>query len=118
MSEMSIQNHKTILEYFETVFIRREPAQGAEKYLSSTYCHHGPGSQGGIVGFVDYFRHFFEANPRFIAKVLNCVAEGEFVVLLVDVRLHPLSPTSRVAEFYRLQNGRISDHWHVIQKND
>ena len=49
--------------------------------------------------------------------MLRCVADSEYVVLHVYVKLDSKRPAQTVAEFYRMEAGKISEHWDVIQEH-
>ena len=109
-----VSNRKTVLIYFDMVFTRHDPANAAEKYLDANYVHHGSGCGKGKNEFILYFTQYFLDHPLFHAEVTHCIAENEFVALRIATRVTPLSEPQMVAEFYRLEDNKIVEHWHVL----
>jgi predicted SnoaL-like aldol condensation-catalyzing enzyme len=107
-------NEKTVLDYFDLTFSRRDPANAAVLFLHEDYYHHGDGSGPSRQDFVEYFSSFFRSNPEFKADVLQCVSDDEMVVLRIITKESPDTDYREVAEFYRLEFGKIREHWHVI----
>jgi predicted SnoaL-like aldol condensation-catalyzing enzyme len=115
MSDSNAYNRQLVMGYYELVFNRHRPDQAAQEYLSSDYVHHRPGCKNGPEGFVEYFANYFSKYPDFQATVNDSIAEGDLVALRADARIARDRPVYGVAEFYRLRDGKISEHWHVIE---
>ena len=102
-----------VLRYFELTFNRHLPALADLRFLHPEYRHLGEGGQGRLE-FVQFFEHHFALYPRFSSVVENCVVEKDLVVLHVQSKHSPDERAHAVAEFYRIKEDRIFEHWHVV----
>ncbi len=114
MTKQARLNRKAILAYFGLLFGRKKPALAARRFLNPRYRHHGPGCKGGVGGFVGYFSEYFQRYPDLRVKVRRATAGSEFVVLDVEVRTRPKARPAQATEFYRMKQGKISEHWHIL----
>jgi predicted SnoaL-like aldol condensation-catalyzing enzyme len=116
--EEIIMNHKTqeknkalVLEAFDTLFNKRDYA-AAEKYWSPNYIQHSAHIEPGRDGLFNLIRNTPD-SLRYEHQLI--VAEGDYVI--VHGRF---SGTGRAvawiaADIVRIENGRLADHWDVLQ---
>src|ERR1700730_12112588 len=104
-------NKALVLEAFETLFNKRDYA-AAERFWSPNYIQHSahirPGRQG-LFGLVKSALSTMHYENSLI------MAEGNFLILhgrFTNVG-HPAAWI--VADIVRLENGRLAEHWDVIQ---
>ncbi|SOR84450.1 putative ester cyclase [Streptomyces chartreusis NRRL 3882] len=86
-----------------------------DKFVGSTYTNHNP--QGGdgpeaLRRFVSYFR---AANPNMHHTVARVIAEDDLVLLHSRAVLEPGTAPQAVVDIFRVEDGRIVEHWDVIQ---
>jgi len=88
------------------------------------YVYHGLGGQGSA-GLEKSFADFRAAFADFHIDVLNVVAERDMVVIYTTFTGTQQAPflgipstgkaiKTYTIDFYRIQNGQISDHWDVV----
>ncbi len=65
-----------------------------------------------LVTFVQGFRARFPNGSVAIERML---VDGEYIVTQVTGRLSPDHPPDAAIEIYRLEDGRIAEHWDVIR---
>ena len=102
------RNKALVLEAFDALFNRRD-LEAAERYWSSEYIQHsaalGPG-RDGLFALVRSVHRRYESALA--------VAEGEYVV--VHGRFSGGGrPTKIVVDILRIVDGRIVEHWDVMQ---
>jgi predicted SnoaL-like aldol condensation-catalyzing enzyme len=105
------KNKAFVLQAFETLFNKRDYV-AAERFWSSNYIQHSahipPGREGlfnMIKGLPDGFR--YENGLT--------VANGDYVVLHGRFSGIGLPTDWIVADIVRLENGKLAEHWDVIQ---
>jgi predicted SnoaL-like aldol condensation-catalyzing enzyme len=105
------ENKAFVLEAFETLFNKRDYV-AAERFWSSNYIQHSahipPGREGlfnMIKGLPDDFRY---ENGL-------VVANGDYVLLHGRFSGIGLPVNWIVADIVRLENGKLAEHWDVIQ---
>ena len=96
----------------------------AEKYLTEKYIQHNPTVPTGRKGFVEHFaklRSPVAIEPRVKTPIVAIVAEGDLVVIsFLRERPEPKDPakkyTSTSFDMFRIENGKIAEHWDAALK--
>jgi predicted SnoaL-like aldol condensation-catalyzing enzyme len=107
-------NRKAVLEFYELVINKKDFA-AAEKYIGPRYIQHNPSAADGKEGlkkFVDYLR---TSLPQYHSDIKRSIAEGDYVVLHVYNKPAPESRGQAVVDIFRLKNGKVVEHWDVVQ---
>ena len=105
------QNKRTVVEYYELAFNGKEPEQAVEKYVGSRYVQHNPQAPDGPEAFIAFVRAF----PELSVDIRRVMAEGDMVVTHSLVRFTADDPGSVAADFFRLEDGKVVEHWDVLQ---
>jgi predicted SnoaL-like aldol condensation-catalyzing enzyme len=105
------QNKRTVVEYYELAFNGKEPEQAVEKYVGSRYIQHNPQAPDGPEAFIAFVRAF----PELSVDIRRVMAEGDMVVTHSLVRFTTDDPGSVAADFFRLEDGKVVEHWDVLQ---
>lgn len=91
----------------------------ADKYLAESYIQHNPNVPTGRAAFVAFFSRLTQAKPieaRVKAPLVAILADGDLVTLsFVREYDDPQKPggkyTSTWFDQFRIENGRIAEHW-------
>lgn len=76
---------------------------------------HHPQAQDGPEAFLG-FVHCLRADvPQLQRDIKRVVAEGDLVVTHSHLILTPGEPGRALADFFRIQDSRVVEHWDVIQ---
>lgn len=110
----SENNKNTVIEFYETAF-SGDPQGAVAQHVGDRYIQHNPQAEDGsdaFIGFVNYLRGQY---PQLRLDIKRVIAEGDLVVTHAQVILTPGQPGRAVADFWRLENGKIVEHWDVVQ---
>lgn len=107
-------NRKLVLDFYDQVFNKHQVAE-ASRVLSEGYIQHNPGVANGKTPFVNYFNGYFKNHPQSKVKVVRSVAQDDLVWLHVHSRGSAHDRGQAVLEVFRVKDGRIVEHWDVIQ---
>lgn len=77
---------------------------------------HNPGAPDGAAAFVGYVHQMRGRFPEIHLDIKRTVAEGDLVVTHSHIHLTPNDDGLAVADFWRVLDGRIVEHWDVIQQ--
>jgi predicted SnoaL-like aldol condensation-catalyzing enzyme len=72
-------------------------------------------SKNGPDGFIQFIEGMFKKHLGLRAIIHNAVADGNVVALHVHLKRDESDPGIAVAEFFRVDNGKIVEHWDVMQ---
>jgi predicted SnoaL-like aldol condensation-catalyzing enzyme len=105
------RNVQIVLTAFDTLFNKRDYAS-AERFWSPNYIQHSahiPPGREGLFGLIKPM----PATLRYENHI--AAATGDFVIL--HGRFSGLGPTPAwvVADIVRMEDGRLAEHWDVIQ---
>lgn len=112
-AELTRTNREIVEDFAEIFYHQRDVAQAFNTYVGDPYVQHNPtiadGRQTAIDALDSKFRH---PDARF--EIKKILVDGDLAV--VHVRAFPTGGReAAVADFFRLENGKIVEHWDVLQ---
>lgn len=107
-------NRKLVLEFYDRV-LNQKDADAAPQYIGSTYKQHNPLVPDGIAALQVYVRGLKERSPLSRSIVKRSFVEGDHVILHVHSIRSPEERGVAIIDIFRLENGKIVEHWDVIQ---
>jgi predicted SnoaL-like aldol condensation-catalyzing enzyme len=111
-------NKRLVFDFWRQVF-EGHHLEAVDKYLTEGYIQHNPNVPSGRAGFVTFFSRFAKPKPienRITAPLVSIVAEGDMVVLAFareypDAKNPGQKYTSTWFDMFRIENGKIAEHW-------
>jgi predicted SnoaL-like aldol condensation-catalyzing enzyme len=116
MNEQLEMNKKIVLEYTDLVFIQRKPEEAVAKYQGPYYRQHNPSATDGSEPFIGFVKWFAQTYPSFQIDFKRIIAEGDLVVTHSHLVREPGDRGMAVVDIFRLENGKIVEHWDVVQE--
>ena len=116
MNEQLEANKKIIREWHELAIDQRKPEEAVAKYIGPHYRQHNPGATDGPESFIAIVKRFAQIFPEFRMEPKRIIAEGDLVALHSHLILKPGDRGSAVVDIFRLENGKIVEHWDVVQE--
>jgi predicted SnoaL-like aldol condensation-catalyzing enzyme len=111
------ENNKNIVQsWSELAFNQRKPEEAVAKYLGPHYRQHNPGAADDPEAFIGYVKWFVKTYPDFRMESKRIIAEGDYVVLHSHVIREPDDRGMAVVDIFRFENGKIVEHWDVVQE--
>lgn len=108
-------DNKEIIQNFYDEFFNKHIIEAAEKYVKEDYIQHNPGVEQGREGLMQGFSKKFIAEPTFCLKIEKIISEGDMVAVYLK-NVDPQGKTKcRVVDMYRMEDGRLAEHWDVLQ---
>ena len=114
MNEQLEENKRIAREWHELAL--RKPEEAVAKYIGPNYRQHNPGSADGSESLIETMTWFTQNFPELRMETKRIIAEGDYVVLHSHLILKPGDRGSAVVEIFRLENGKIVEHWDVVQE--
>jgi predicted SnoaL-like aldol condensation-catalyzing enzyme len=106
-------NKKLVVDFYRVVFIEKRVVEGFERYVAPGYIQHNPMLQSGRDAAVKFLAP--RATRESITDIKRVIAEGDLVVLHVHSRNNVSDRGRAVVDIFRVADGKIIEHWDVIQ---
>jgi predicted SnoaL-like aldol condensation-catalyzing enzyme len=104
-----------VLAYYNMAFNDRKPADAVEEYGGPHYIQHNPQAADGFEAFIGFVLGFAEQFPQMSLEIKRAVADGDLVATHSLLKTSPEDRGTAVADFFRLEDGKIVEHWDVLQ---
>jgi predicted SnoaL-like aldol condensation-catalyzing enzyme len=107
------ENKQIVVDFYRTVFVEKRVREGFEKYVVESYVQHNPLVPTGREAAVKLLSE--RLRPEGTAEIKRVIAEGDLVILHVHSRSNPEDRGRAIVDIFRVVNGKIVEHWDVIQ---
>jgi predicted SnoaL-like aldol condensation-catalyzing enzyme len=106
--------NRVIMTKFADIFYRRQDIERAMMtYVVPDYIQHSPRIPNGRAAMLEMAKHFKTSTATF--QVKRIVVDGDMAVVYVRGQLSPTAPVEAVVDMFRLKDGKIVEHWDVVQ---
>jgi predicted SnoaL-like aldol condensation-catalyzing enzyme len=116
MNDQLEENKRIVREWHELAIDQRKPEEAVAKYLGPNYRQHNPGAGDGPEPFIETVKRFAQNFPDLRMEPKRIIAEGDYVVLHSHLVLKPGDRGTAIVDIFRLENGKIVEHWDVLQE--
>jgi predicted SnoaL-like aldol condensation-catalyzing enzyme/acetyl esterase/lipase len=107
-------NRAIVSEFARLFYTERDVRQAFETYVAPGYVQHNPGIADGRDAAVAALAPMFaEAGREF--RIKRILVDSDMAVIHVHAIPNPGARGASVFDMYRLQDGKIVEHWDVIQ---
>lgn len=109
------ERNRAIIGDFARIFYAEKNVRRAfMTYVVPDYIQHNPGIADGRDAAIAALEPMFsKAGASFDVK--RIIVDGDYAVIHLHGRADPASAGGAVADIYRLKDGRIVEHWDVLQ---
>lgn len=116
-------NKRLVYDFWREVF-EGGHMELAEKYMAESYIQHNPNVPTGRAAFVEFFTKLRKPKPiepRIAGPLVSVTAERDLVTLsfvreYTDPRDASRKYTTTWFDMFRIENGKIAEHWDPAQK--
>ena len=105
-----------ILADIQTSTFRGDPEKAVADHFGDRYIQHNPDAADGPETFIAYVKWLRSEHPQLRLEIKRVIAEGDEVATHSHLILEPGQPGRALADFFRLENGKVVEHWDVIQE--
>ncbi|HWN15525.1 MAG TPA: nuclear transport factor 2 family protein [Candidatus Dormibacteraeota bacterium] len=107
-------NKKAVVEFYDKA-LNQKDFEAAAPYFGSRYVQHNPNAPDGIDGFKAFLGFLREKFPQSRSEIKRVLADGDYVILHVHAVRTPGERGSAIVDVFKLENGKIVEHWDVVQ---
>lgn len=108
-------NNREVIEKMYEEFFNGHDVNAALKYVREDYIQHNPGVGQGRAALMEGFGQKFIVEPTFKLVIQKIICEDDMAAVYLK-NVDPEGNTKcRVVDIYRLQDGKLAEHWDVLQ---
>ena len=112
------RNKQVVVDYYTTA-LSGNPQKAIADHFGPRYVQHNPGAQDGPQAFTEFVNWLRGEYPDVQLNIKRVIAEGDMVVTHSHLDLEPGNPDNpgrALADYFKLENGKVVEHWDVIQE--
>ena len=109
------ENRAIMLEFTGLAYGQKSVRIAYEKFVAADLMQHSPAFPDGREGTIEALQKFYDANPQARFVVKRVIVDGDLAAVHYAGQLVPGSSGAAVVEIFRLENGKIVEHWDVFQ---
>jgi len=107
-------NKKIVVEFYEKA-INGKDFDASSSYLGSRYTQHNPGGVDGPEGLKGFLQFLKQSFPHSHSDIKRVFADGDYVIVHSHSIREPGTLGRAVIDIFLLENGKIVEHWDVVQ---
>ncbi|MDG3085543.1 nuclear transport factor 2 family protein [Vibrio hannami] len=111
------KNINLVIESSDTSFNKKKSEHVYEYFSSKRYIQHSPGVTDGVENIVSLIEYMKNDLPSFQMETVRALAENDFV-LTQSVDYIDNEAVEVSFDWYRVNDGKITEHWDVISEYD
>jgi predicted SnoaL-like aldol condensation-catalyzing enzyme len=108
------RNRAIVTEFAHVFYAERNVRAAFERYVVPDYIQHNPGIPDGREPAIAALEPKFSA-PQASFEIKRILVDGDMAMIHLHGRPSPDNPGGAVADIYRLKDGKIVEHWDVLQ---
>ncbi|MGW5355206.1 nuclear transport factor 2 family protein [Streptomyces sp. NPDC004031] len=109
------QNTALVRDFMETVWNAGRTAEAA-RFVAADLAQHNPALPDGLAALTGLIDALHAQLPELRFAIRRTVAEGELVVVHSLFTPAPGADAQAVVDIFRVEDGRIAEHWDVHQE--
>lgn len=122
-SEQELNNVKTITDFVQNLMNNHNFEYVLKHYNDSVYVQHNRNIPDKVIGLVGFLTEFVEDYPEYSYDVKHIYVDGDHVIFHSHATLKKEDRGNdqkgmNIIDTWRLENGRIVEHWDSIQALD
>ena len=107
---------EVVFEFYRLALEQFQPKKAFETYAAPDFVEHSADIAGGTrQAAISFLENLIKRFPAPKWKVVRSAAEDDLVFLHVHVTPAPGERGVAIAEIFRVENGKLVEHWDVIQ---
>ena len=108
-------NKRVVVDYYQTAF-DGNPEKAVADHFGDRYVQHNPDAADGPEAFIGFVHLIRSEYPELRLEIKRVIAEGDLVATHSHLILKPGQPGRAIADFFMLENGKVVEHWDVMQE--
>jgi len=110
------KRNEEVVRAFYDAAINGKDFDAAARYLGDRYVQHNPTAGDGHEGLKKFISFLRASLPNYKSRIVTVFTDGDYVILHVHNVREPNSRGFAIVDIFRLENGKIVEHWDVRQE--
>ncbi|HUD93279.1 nuclear transport factor 2 family protein [Sphingobium sp.] len=110
----ALENRAIFTDFVDRFYTKRDVAGAFAAHVALDYIQHNPGLPDGPKAAVEALAPMF-ARPDSRFEVKHLLIDGDLALVHLFGQGKPGTPGAAVADLYRLEDGKVVEHWDVLQ---
>lgn len=116
MTDVTSRNRAVIEDFLDLFMVQKRVREAFEKHAAPGYIQHSPGFADGRDGTVTGIEQLFGSMPDGpLIDIKRVIVDGDLVAVHLHGRSGPNDPGIAGVDIFRLEDGKIVEHWDVVQ---
>lgn len=107
-------NHDLVVEMYHNVLIAMDSTK-VDSYIAPDYIQHSSLAEPSVQALKDFLDGVRGESPDARQTLHRSFVDGDHVICHVHVERWPGDPGLAVVDIFRVADGKIVEHWDVIQ---
>jgi predicted SnoaL-like aldol condensation-catalyzing enzyme len=112
--DLTQSNRKVLLDFVDLFYRQRRVREAFERHVADAYIQHNPNILDGREAAIIKLEPLF-GSPDSSFDIQRILVDGEFGVIHLHGRRSRGERGGSVVDLYRLDGGKIVEHWDVMQ---
>jgi predicted SnoaL-like aldol condensation-catalyzing enzyme len=108
-------NKQLVMAAFDLLFVQHKVDQAVDTYFDPGYIQHNPMGATGAEPMRVFFKGFYATHAGASVKVDHVLADGDLVAVHYLSKTAPEDRGFMAVDIFRVANGKIVEHWDVVQ---
>jgi predicted SnoaL-like aldol condensation-catalyzing enzyme len=114
--EQMERNKANVRAFYDLIINKKDFETARKLYVGPRYKQHNPLVKDYPEGLGEFINWLKENHPQANSEIVRIFADGDFVILQVHSQRPPNVHRAIVEIFRCTEDGRIDEHWDVIQE--
>lgn len=114
-AELTESNRRIVTDFARIFYGEKDVRRAFELHVAPDYTQHNPSIVDGRDAAVEMLAPKFSA-PGATFTIQRILVDGDLAVIHLHGQPDPAALGGAVADFYRLADGKIVEHWDVLQQ--
>lgn len=110
----TVHNRKIIERFAQVFYVEKNIKQAFNHFVAPDYIQHNPNIADGRDAAIAALTPMF-SNDGSSFEIKRIVVDGDIAVIHLHGKANETTLGGAVADIYRIQDGKIVEHWDVIQ---
>lgn len=108
------RNKQLVIEFYNAA-LNEKDWEKARQYIGNRYVQHNLNAVDGPEGLKAHIAYLKREFPQNRGEIKRALADGDLVALHIHNRRSPEVRGNAVVDIFRVENGKVAEHWDVIQ---